>query len=1003
MKTIYTILLSLLSPLLFGQQYNFHNYSVKEGIGQSQVYDMLQDSRGYLWIGTRGGGITKFDGNNFKSFSTKDGLPNNYIMCIKEDKNGHLWIGTNNGLSEYKGIKFKNYTIIKNEEIIVYDLDFDKKNNLWIASNKGLIKYDGKTFVNISKEINDKQIAINTILCSRNNSIYYANANGIFQLISKNNTYELIKYKNITQVNCIREDAKNKIWIGTYSNGLWFSNGNKFTKISNSDLINKAVVWKINFDRKNNILLSTLSNGVIEFNPINNEINNLTEKEGLANNHVRCALQDKFGNYWYGTSGGGISNYFGKMFTTYDKSNGLGGNFIYSIFTDSKNRTWIGNSNMGVSIYDSLKFTKIDESNGFVNQKIKAINEDNYGNIYLGTEGDGLYIFQNHKFDKIDKLNHQYIRYIEKDKEGNMWIASAGNGLYEIIPSTKNNGKNYIIKHFTLNDKLIGNRITALHSDKRNRVWYSTENDGISFIENEIPSNISITTKNGLPDNSIRCMKEDNYGKLWIGTANGIATIDIYKNLKTTSDFKNKLTSDNIYLITFDTKENIMIGSESGIDYLKLDEKRKLKEVKHYSKGDGFVGIETCQNSVFNNSDGTIWFGTINGLTKYNPSNLIKNESETVTNITDVKLFYNSIINTPYKKFVGDWNHVKFIELPYNKNHLTFDISGINFSNPDAVKYKWKLEGFDNDWSPASNQRSVTYSNIPSGTFTFKVVSCNEDDVWNLNPQKITIIIHKPFWKQWWFIICTIIILVGIIWWILKQREANIKKKANEAQQKLIMEKELIELEHKALRLQMNPHFIFNALNSIQSQIGTNNEQNARFYLAKFSKLMRQILDNSRNSLITLKDEIDMLENYLLIEKFCNDNKFEYSITIDENLETDFIKIPPMILQPFVENAIKHGMKYLQDKKGQIDLMLVESENEIVCTITDNGIGRKKSAELNKNSRDAFHKSTALIVTEERLNLLKNNSASNSINIIDLYDENGNATGTKVEVKIPIT
>lgn len=996
-------MLSLLSQLLFGQQYNFHNYSVKEGIGQSQVYDMLQDSRGYLWIGTRGGGITKFDGNNFKSFSTKDGLPNNYIMCIKEDKNGHLWIGTNNGLSEYNGIQFKNYIIKENEEIIIYDLDFDKKNNLWIASNKGLIKYDGKVFVTISKEINDKQIAINTILCSKNNSIYYANANGVFQLISKGNTYELIKYKNITQVNCIREDAKNQIWIGTYSNGLWFSNGNKFTRISNSNLINNAVVWKINFDKKNNILLSTLSNGVIEFNPLNNEINNLTEKEGLANNHVRCALQDKFGNYWYGTSGGGVSNYFGKMFTTYDKSNGLGGNFIYSIFTDSKNRTWIGNSNMGVSICDSLKFTKIDESNGFVNQKIKAINEDNFGNIYLGTEGDGLYIFQNHKFDKIDKLNHQYIRYIEKDKEGNMWIASAGNGLYEITPSIKNNGKNYIIKHFTLHDKLIGNRITSIHTDKQNRIWYSTENDGISYIENEIPSNISITTKNGLPDNSIRCMKEDNYGKLWVGTANGIATIDIYKNLKATTDFKNKLTSDNIYLITFDTKENIMIGSESGIDYIKLDEKRKLKEVKHYSKGDGFVGIETCQNSVFNNSDGTIWFGTINGLTKYNPSNLIKNQSETVTNITDVKLFYNSIINTPYKNFVGDWNHVKFIELPYNKNHLTFDISGINFSNPDAVKYKWKLEGFDNDWSPASNQRSVTYSNIPSGTFTFKVISCNEDDVWNINPQKITVIIYKPFWKDWWFILSSILILIGIIWWILKQREANIKKKANEAQQKLIMEKELIELEHKALRLQMNPHFIFNALNSIQSQIGTNNEQNARFYLAKFSKLMRQILDNSRNSLITLKDEIDMLENYLLIEKFCNDNKFEYSINIDESLETDFIKIPPMILQPFVENAIKHGMKYLENKKGQIEMEFIEQENEIICTITDNGIGRKKSEELNKKSRDAFRKSTALLVTEERLNLLKNNSGSNSINIIDLYDENGNATGTKVKVKIPIT
>ncbi|MFM2047503.1 MAG: hypothetical protein RI955_49, partial [Bacteroidota bacterium] len=361
-----------------------------------------------------------------------------------------------------------------------------------------------------------------------------------------------------------------------------------------------------------------------------------------------------------------------------------------------------------------------------------------------------------------------------------------------------------------------------------------------------------------------------------------------------------------------------------------------------------------------------------------------------------------SIITTPYKNFVGDWNYVKNIELPYNKNHLTFDFTGINFSNPDAVKYKWKLEGFDNDWSPPSNQRTVTYSNIPSGNFIFKVISCNEDDVWNKNSAIVTIIIHKPIWSQWWFIVSALLLLMGLVWWIFKQRELGIKRKANEAQQKILMEKELIELEHKALRLQMNPHFIFNALNSIQSQIGTDNEQNARYYLAKFSKLMRQILDNSRNSLITLKEEIEMLENYLLIEKFCNNNKFEYSIVTDENIEIDFIKIPPMILQPFVENAIKHGMKYLENTKGQIDIQLIEVENEIICTITDNGVGRKKSAELNRKSRETFHTSTALAVTEERLSLLKNNSSKNSITIIDLYNENGVATGTQVEVKIPI-
>ncbi|MFM2048273.1 MAG: hypothetical protein RI955_821, partial [Bacteroidota bacterium] len=964
MKFIIAII-SLLFPLLLSaQQYNFHNYSVKDGIAQSQVYCMLQDRRGYLWMGTRGGGITRFDGSSFKNYTTKDGLPNNYILCLKEDKKGHLWIGTNNGLSEYNGMQFKNYTILQNTEIIIYDIDFDYENNVWLATNKGVIKFDGKNFINISNAMNDRQIAINTILCATDSSVYYANANGVFHVVQNQNSFQLICNKKISQVNCIEQDALKRLWVGTYSNGLWLNEGKEFKRINTPNSLNDLVIWGINFDKKNNIWLSTLSNGVVEFNYNNNEINILTEKEGLANNHVRCSLQDKFGNYWFGTSGGGVSNYFGKMFTTYDKNNGLGGNFIYSIFNDSKGKTWIGNSNMGVCIYDSLKFSKIDASNGFANQKIKAIGEDNFGTIYLGTEGDGLYIFQHNKFEKIERLNHQYIRFIEKDKDGNMWIASAGNGLYEITPSIKNRGKNLVIKNFNVSDKLIGNRISSIHVDKKNRIWYSTENDGISFIENEIPNPMVINLKNGLPDNSVRCMQEDNFGKLWIGTANGIANIAIYNNYKIENDFKNKLTSDNIYLLTFDTKNNVMIGSESGIDYIKLDDARKLKEVKHYSKGDGFVGVETCQNAVCKNADGTIWFGTINGLTKYNPSNLVKNESETVTTIVDVKLFYNSLITTPFKNFVGDWNYVKNIELPYNKNHLTFDFAGINFSNPDAVKYKWKLEGFDNDWSPPSNQRTVTYSNIPSGNFVFKVVSCNEDDVWNKNPAMVTIIIHKPIWSQWWFIVSALLLLMGLVWWIFKQRELSIKRKANEAQQKILMEKELIELEHKALRLQMNPHFIFNALNSIQSQIGTDNEQNARYYLAKFSKLMRQILDNSRNPLITLKEEIEMLENYLLIEKFCNNNKFEYSIVTDENIETDFIKIPPMILQPFVENAIKHGMKYLENIKGQIDIQLIEVENEIICTITDNGVGRIKSAELNRKSRETFHTSTALAVTE---------------------------------------
>lgn len=986
----------------FAQQYIFRNYSVKEGIAQSQVYCMLQDSRGFLWMGTRGGGLTRFDGINFTSYTTKNGLPNNYILSIKEDAEHNLWIGTNNGLSFYNGIKFQNYFPIKNAVIAIKEIEFDGKQNLWLASSEGLLLFNRNSFQNISAEINDKQHVINSVLYLNSNKILYANANGIFTYNSIKKTYSL--NKKYTQINCIRKDANNKIWLGTYGMGIFVGDGENFSQTIGNPILRSSIVWNINFDKKNNAWISTLSNGIIEYNLNEKQTTILTEQEGLSNNHVRCMLQDQSGNYWFGTSGGGVSNYFGKMFTHYDKASGLGGNFVYSIFKDSKNKTWIGTANKGVTILDSSVFTTINASNGFADVKVKAINEDNYGTKYFGTDGNGLYILQNNSFEKIEKLSNQYIRSIVKDLLGNIWIATAGSGIYKIEPTIKSSGNNLIITNLSIPDSLFSNRITTLHVDKKNRIWYATENDGISFIENDKASNFHLTTANDLPSNNIRCMVEDANNLLWIGSAgDGIASINLYdKNIIVNKVNNSSLTSNNIYLMTFDSKNNLLLGSESGIDYVSLDKLNQISSVKHYSKGDGFVGIETCQNAVYKNEDGTFWFGTINGLTKYNPSNLVKNESETITTINDVRLFYISLAETKFKKYVGNWNEVKMIELPYNKNHLSFDFMGINFSNPDAVLYKWKLEGFDADWSPASKQRTVTYSNIPDGEFYFKVISCNEDGVWNKNPASIHIIIHKPFWKNWWFIFVGILGLVSLIWFIFKQREKNIKQKAQEQQQKIILEKELIELEHKALRLQMNPHFIFNALNSIQSQIGTDNEQNARYYLAKFSKLMRQILDNSRNSLISLQEEISMLENYLLVEKFCNNNSFEYSIQVDENVETDYIKIPPMILQPFVENAIKHGMKYLKNKIGKIEIDFKEENNILICTVIDNGVGRKKSEELNKQSRDDFHKSTALIVTEERLSLLHDEKNENHIVITDLYNELGEGCGTKVEVKIPI-
>ncbi|MEO6303504.1 MAG: histidine kinase, partial [Bacteroidia bacterium] len=588
-----------------------------------------------------------------------------------------------------------------------------------------------------------------------------------------------------------------------------------------------------------------------------------------------------------------------------------------------------------------------------------------------------------------------------KDKNGDLWIATAGAGLYKLVLK----GSPLLI-NFTVKEGLLHPRLTCLHYDKQGRIWYATENNGIGYVENDKLKKPFFTGNINLPASSIRCFTEDKNGYLWAGTGgDGLLCFPLYQgDLKLKKyDHTKGLTSSNIYLLSCDNNNNLFVGSETGLDYLYLDKEREPIKIKHYSKGEGFTGIETCQGSVYKDADGTIWFGTINGLTKYNPANLVKNENEPVTNITDVKLFNTTISKTEYKNFTGDWNTISGLELPYDQNNLSFDFNGINFSNPEAVKYQWKLEGADKVWSPITAQHNINYSNLGAGDYTFMVKACNEDGVWNKQPVIFKFHISPPFWKRWWFIILIIVISFTGVFTVFKWRVNRITAKATEEQKKLQLEKEVVELEQKALRLQMNPHFIFNALNSIQSQIGTDNEQAARYYLAKFSRLMRQILDNSRNTTITLEEEVNTLENYLLIEKFCNGDRFDYKITIDEKIEKDYLKIPPMLLQPFIENAIKHGLKYIDGKNGLIEVNFTEKENILECLVTDNGIGRVKAEELNKNSKETYHKSTALLVTQERLDLLKENDDLKSLEIIDLYDEQGNAMGTKVIVRIPLT
>ncbi|MFK7786166.1 MAG: two-component regulator propeller domain-containing protein, partial [Crocinitomicaceae bacterium] len=983
------------------QQYNFKNYSVKNGIAQSQVYSIIQDARGYMWMGTFGGGINSFDGWNFKTLTEQDGLGSNYVYDIIEDPEKNLWIATKAGISYYDGTSFSNFS----NGSRVHKLDVDSTNQLFLATDRGLMKFEEESFINLLDgiELTDKNVR--TLYVKDENHIFFGTAKGFYQLLRKKGMYELIDYgatfsvmKN--SIASITSDENGVVWIGTFGDGAYRFDGSNFTRIDYHHELYRQTVQGITVDSKGLIWFSTLT-GIIQYNPNNQQFSNLNQEHGLTNNHVRTVCEDVNGNYWIGTSGGGVSHYLGKQFTTYAEADGLGGNFIYAVFRDSKGSLWVGNSKNGVSVLSGNQWTNFNESNGFENFKVKSIGEVN-GRIILGTERDGLYTYDGETFEAIPTFKRMLIRSVITDKNGIAWIATGGDGIFSL--SWTNNKPN--IQHFDRSNGLPDNWITSLHCDKWNRIWYGTENTGIGQIAKGRPT-VRITEEDGLISSVIRSFAEDQSGNLWIGTAGkGVCRIELYSKKRTVRTLNSKfpLSSSNIYLLTVDAENNLIIGSEKGLDYLYLNENRIIKELIHFADEEGFAGVETCTNSVFNDKDGSIWFGTISGLNHYNGTQRIRNTQAPKVNLLDVKLYYESIRSNPDFDINETWNDWSSIELGYDDNHITFEFLGINQIAPNKVRYKWKLDGFDEKWSPESEERSILYSNLNPGTYTFMVKARNEEGIWS-EPLSFQLTIAIPYWKTWWFLIVCIVaglIVAGSIFLLILRRS---KRKGIEERRKLEMENQIMELERKALRLQMNPHFIFNAFNSIQSLVGTDKEDDARYYLAKFSRLMRSILDNSGKSLITLQEEIETLENYLMIEKFCNGNRFDYTVNADAMLETSFISIPPMLIQPFVENAIKHGFKFDETeskKRGNLLVDFSEEDNVLTCRIHDNGIGRKRSGKLKDESKETYHRSTGLAVTKERLEVLKREKGTGELIINDLHDAEGNSTGTEIILHLSI-
>ncbi|MEA3477556.1 MAG: two-component regulator propeller domain-containing protein, partial [Bacteroidota bacterium] len=731
-----------------------------------------------------------------------------------------------------------------------------------------------------------------------------------------------------------------------------------------------------------------------------------SKNNSLSNDDIQSIYEDDANNIWIGTYKG--VNKFDRSsskFTHYDRSfetpNTMSSNIVYGILEDSQGFLWLGTRN-GVNVLDrnSGEYSQIhyliEEGHDLADARIRSVLEDRNGTYWIGTEDFGLFKYEQDKkqftqyrHDPSDpnSISDNGILAMIEGSDAKLWIGTY-RGLNVYDPETN------AFQRYQYNPKdqqsLSHDIVWTVYEDRQGHIWVGTYHGLNRFIKD---SGIFIRYEYNAEDifsisnNNIASIYEDENGIYWIATmGGGLNRFDHSLNKFTHFTSDDGLPNNVTYATLEDNKGNFWIPTNWGLSKFN----RTDSTFSNYDVLDGLQGNEFNGNANFVSREGEIFVGGMNGFNAFFPEEIKLNTKIPKVAIIAFKKF-NEI--QPFTINDGDT-----IFLEYNDNFFSFEFTALDYTNPSKNKYKYKLDSYDIDWIQRDADRRIAeYANVRPGTYAFNVKASNNDGIWNDTGFSITIVITPPWWATWTFRLPFALFIIVGTWYLIYRRITHIKTKHQVEKKMLQFEKQLFDIEQRALRLQMNPHFIFNSLNAIQSFVIANDTDKAIHYMAKFSQLMRLILSNSRESHIPVKDELKALTYFMDIEKLRFDNKFDYNLKIDPKIDDDFIAIPPMIIQPYVENAILHGLIH-RPSRGKIDIEFSLIKDTIFCSIQDNGIGREEAMKIREAS-GIKRKSKGMLITKERIDLLnKQYKGKYSVRVIDLKNNKEESLGTRVEI-----
>jgi hypothetical protein len=940
------------------QEYGYRHYDVKDGLAGSAVYDIYQDKEGFMWTATETG-VSRFDGTHFRNFTVKDGLPDNSIIRIYGDSQGRIWlIPFKHAICYYYQGKIynqQNDTALQKIKLTDYVIGIceDTMSNIWLLEATGLYQ-----ITPANKVILVKQFARGSFVkMSRcGTEIWLVAQTGDAYQVGKGKfiwrSWIAFPLKGGADQVIIRKDVY--CWLVT-SERLHI-------KAPARNLEYEYDVPPINTIREVNdsVICLNTTQGTILFNIITRK----NEKHFLVNKHISKCLPDKEGGLWFSTLNEGIYHLGSTMVTNFKTILPNGLKLSVNDLQKYNNAIWAA-LDMGylLEIRDNTpRFIPVDRIHNQPSRNPVSVISVTGNSMAIGN-GRESYL---KKGNSVSRISHETgaIKDIAWKNDAEI-IVAASNALYE-----SSGGRSWTFEVLWMG------RTTCLFY-RNDSIYFGTLN-GLYILSRKSGRKIfSFGDTSKLLQSRISDIKEGEDGIIWVATSEeGIIALKNNRIVRRLNE-SNGLSSNLVRCMAVDTG-CIWVGTNKGVN--KVDLRANPVTTTKYSSSDGLSA--DIINAILIDGD-NIYIGTPDGIDRFNK----RERFPSAQCHLKMQAVYKGGKELP---------PANYYNLNYKENNIRFDYVAISYKAANDIIYSYRLKGEDTTWK-TTRQTSLEFISLPSGKHKFELQAINKFGV-NSELYTADIYVQSPYWQTAWFFIGCLLVTAGITWGILTRR--NIYKKAREAEKQEI-EQELLELEQKALRAQINPHFIFNCLNSVQSYIIDKDMSGANKYLAQFAHLIRQTLDNSMHSLVTVADEMKYINTYLGLEQMRSKNKFTF--TIQNNLPGDSTQLlmPGMLLQPFIENAIHHGIQNKPGDDGHIDIDFFCHDKMIDCVIKDNGIGRKKAMVM-KLARSVEYRSRGMQLVLERIQVLnKGLDKPISVQITDRVDALGQATGTIVQICFP--